>query len=63
MRLESKLKVVQLGWNLEDNNMEDDKRTMILITEIANSIHPMLQFEEDYPSKYPDSKPDLEIVV
>ena len=36
--------------------MEEDQRTMVLIRNIANSIHPMLQFEEDFCSRYPDKK-------
>ena len=31
-------------------------RTMKIVTHIANSIHPMLQFEEDFPSNNTDEK-------
>ena len=41
---------------VEDSEVEDDKRTMELVRNIADSIHPMLQFDEDYPSKHEDNK-------
>ena len=50
----------ELKWSLEakleDNSIEDDQKTMVLVREIANSVHPMLQFEEDFPSRYVDCK-------
>ena len=47
-----------------DENEEDDKRTMELIKEIGNSIHPSIRLEIDYPSKYDDKKlPILDIKV
>ena len=36
--------------------MEDDERTSQVIKNIANSVNPMIQMEEDYPSKYSDGK-------
>ena len=41
---------------LEDGFMEDDKRTSLVIKDIANSVHPMIQMEEDYPSNHTDGK-------
>ena len=41
---------------LEDSSMEDDKRTSLVIKDIANSVHPMIQMEEDYPSNHSDGK-------
>ena len=40
----------------EDENMEDDRRTMRLLREVSDSVHPKLQFEEDFPSNYSDEK-------
>ena len=40
----------------EDNQMEDDRKTALVIKHIANSIHPMIQMEEDYPSNHSDGK-------
>ena len=31
--------------------MEDDQRTAKVIKDIANSVHPMIVVEEDYPLK------------
>ena len=36
--------------------MEDDKRTSLVIKDIANSVHPMIQMEEDYLSNHGDGK-------
>ena len=36
--------------------MEDDSRTALVIREIANTVHPMIQMEEDVPSKHSDGK-------
>ena len=33
----------------EDENMEDDRRTMRLLREVADSVHPMLHFSEKFP--------------
>ena len=63
--------VLQTGWRFckeegklvlredlvaEDGNMEDDERTALAIREIANSVHPMIQMEEDFPSAHNDGK-------
>ena len=36
--------------------MNDDKRTALVIKDVANSIHPMIQMEEDFPSNHEDDK-------
>ena len=36
-----------------------DRRTMEIVRDIVNSIHPSIQFEVDYPSKYEDGKMSL----
>ena len=36
--------------------MNDDKRTALVIKDVANSIHPMIQMEEDFPSNHEDYK-------
>ena len=36
--------------------MEDDRKTALVIKDIANSVHPMIQMEEDYPSNHSDGK-------
>ena len=43
-------------WLEEDRNTEDDRRTALVIRGIANTIHPMIQMEEDFPSKHGDGK-------
>ena len=40
----------------EDSSMEEDKRTSLVIKDIANSVHPMIQMEEDYQSNHADGK-------
>ena len=43
---------------------EADRRTMNLIKLIGNDIHPSIQLEVDYPTKYPDGKmPILDLKV
>ena len=47
-----------------DEEEEADKRTMNLIKQIGNDIHPSIQLEVDYPTKYPDGKmPILDLKV
>ena len=42
----------------------DDKRTMIIVNDIANSIENMIKLTVDYPSKYEDEKvPMLDLKV
>ena len=41
--------------------MEDERRTMKLLRQIVDSVRPMIQFEEDYPSNYIESK--IQILV
>ena len=63
--------VIAAGWNFckttkslryveekvqEVNLMEDDRKTALVIKDIANSVHPMIQMEEDYPSNQSDGK-------
>ena len=46
----------------EDEGIPDDKRTMILLQSVANTIHPSIRMTIDYPSKYVDNKvPMLDI--
>ena len=40
----------------EDEELENDERTMKLLQSIANSIHPSIRMTIDYPSKYRDGK-------
>ena len=41
-------------WVPQDRTMDDDKRTALVIKEVANSVHPMIQMEEDDPSNHDD---------
>ena len=43
-------------WVEDDCNMEDDRRTAMVVREVANTVHPMIQMEEDIPSNHTDSK-------
>ena len=43
-------------WVEDDSNMEDDRRTASVVREVANTVHPMIQMEEDIPSNHADSK-------
>ena len=48
----------------EDEGTSDDERTMMLIKQIGNDIHPSTQLEVDYPSKHHDGKlPILDLKV
>ena len=48
----------------EDQGISDDERTMTLIKQIGNDIHPSIQLEIDYPSKHQDGKlPILDLKV
>ena len=48
----------------EDEGISDDERTMTLIKQIGNDIHPSIQLEVDYPSKHQDGKlPILDLKV
>ena len=40
----------------EDSSMEDDRRTALVVKDMANSVHPMIQMEEDFPSNHVDGK-------
>ena len=53
---EMELVVFKEEWLEEDRNTEDDRRTALVIRDIANTIHPMIQMEEDFPSNYRDGK-------
>ena len=47
-----------------DSLIPSDKRTMEVIREIGNSIHPSIQLEVDYPSNHEDGKmPILDLKV
>ena len=63
--------VVEAGWKFcnetrrmifqedlvqNDSTVEDDRRTALVIKDIANSVHPMIQMEEDCPSNHNDGK-------
>jgi hypothetical protein len=39
-----------------ESTVEDDRQTALVIKDVANSIHPMIQMEEDYPSNHTDGK-------
>ena len=48
----------------EDEEISDDERTMTLIKQIGNDIHPSIQLEVDYPSKPQDGRlPILDLKV
>ena len=48
----------------EDENLAPDERTMELIKRIGDDIHPSIQLEVDYPSRYPGKKrPILDLKV
>jgi len=48
----------------EDKLVPADMRTMVELRKMADSIHPMIQLEEDYPSQHPDQKiPILDLKV
>ena len=38
----------------EDERVNSDQRTMLLIKQIGDDIHPSIQLEVDYPSKHRD---------
>ena len=40
----------------EDRKISGDKRTMEMVKQIGNEIHPSIQLEIDYPSNYEDNK-------
>ena len=40
----------------DDENVENDERTMKIIKEIGDSIHPSIKLEIDYPSRNEDRK-------
>ena len=41
---------------IEDEGLEDDKRTMLLIQTVANSIHHSIRHTIDFPSNHEDRK-------
>ena len=44
--------------------IEDDERTMKILQEVGNSIHPSIQITIDYPSNYDDKKmPSLDMKI
>ena len=48
----------------DDKLLPDDMRTMEELRKMADDICPMIQLEEDYPSKYDDNKlPLLDLKV
>ena len=40
----------------DDMLIQGDRRTMEIVRDIGNSIHPSIQLEVDYPSNYEDGK-------
>ena len=47
-----------------DKLIPTNMRTMVELRKMADSIHPMIQIEEDYSSKHPDDKiPILDLKV
>ena len=42
--------------NEEDEGLQEDERTIKVIRNIANTVHPMIIMEEDFPSNYEDQK-------
>ena len=53
------------GTCIEDDRLvAGNKRTMMVVKEIGNSIHPSIQLEIDYPSNHSDKKmPSLDLKV
>ena len=48
----------------EDKKRAPDERTMELIRQVGDDIHPSIKLEADYPSKHPDKKlPILDVKV
>ena len=48
----------------EDGRVSSDERTMALIKQVGNDIHPSIQLEVDYPSTHQDGKlPILDLKV
>ena len=48
----------------EDKKRASDERTMELIRQVGDDIHPSIKLEVDYPSKHPDKKlPILDLKV
>ena len=48
----------------EDERVNSDQRTMLLIKQIGDDIHPSIELEVDYPSKHRDQKlPILDLKV
>ena len=41
---------------VEDKKRAPDKRTMELIRQVGDDIHPSIKLEVDYPSKHPHKK-------
>ena len=42
--------------HIEDEALQDDERTMLLIQSVANSIHHSIRHIIDFPSKHEDGK-------
>ena len=45
----------------EDGRVNSDERTMALIKQVGNDIHPSIQLELDYPSKHQDIHPSIQL--
>ena len=48
--------VFKKEWMEEDEILEEDKRTALVMRDVANTVHPMIQMEIDFPSNHSDGK-------
>ena len=56
--------IIQATKVVEDEKRAPDKRTMVLIRQVGDDIHPSIKLEVDNPSKHPDKKlPILDLKV
>ena len=64
MRYKNKKLYLSRNAICEDQGIGADKRTMLLIQDIGNDIHPSIQLEVDFPSNHEDGKmPILDLKV
>ena len=64
MRYKDKKLYLRRNAICEDQAISADKRTMLLIQDIGNDIHPSIQLEVDFPSNHEDGKmPILDLKV
>ena len=61
---ENKKMVIEDGYIEDDRRRPADERSMTEMKKMANSICPIIQMDEDYPSRNPDGKlPILDLKV